>query len=294
MELYQLEYFLEAARQPSFTRAAARLNLAQAALSEQMRKLEAELGTELFRRARRGTNLTAAGETLRSHAESLLAQAALARKSVRDLVELDAGRLVVASVPSVSAIVLPAAIAAFRRKHPGVEFALLEGTTEEVAQWVDSGRAEFGVVQLPAPRGDFTITPLFEEAFVLLVPRGHPFASGRAVRVSELAGEGFVFYKGRVRDTALLACRAAGFEPRIVCESGELGTIHSLVAAGLGVALLPELAVRGAGPRCSVGVLHDRSLRRRIALLHSRGRLLGPAGAEFRRLVQATTATAYG
>ncbi len=285
MDLYQLEYFLEAARQRSFTRAAARLGLAQAALSEQMRKLEAELGAKLFDRGRLETTLTPAGETLRTHAEDLLAQATAARRAVGDLVAMKGGRLAVGAIPSVSACLLPAAVAAFRRKHPQVELALREGTSEAVAQWVESGQIELGVVQLPAPGEAFEVTPLLEESFVLLVPKAHPLARRRLPQLAELAKDSFVFYKGRARDVAQAACRAAGFEPRTACESGELETVRSLVAADLGVALLPELAARAAAPGCAIVRLGGEPLRRSVAILQRRGRELSPSARMFRRLL---------
>lgn len=285
MDLYQLEYFLEAARQRSFTRAAAKLNLAQAALSEQMRKLEGELGAKLFNRGRRETSLTPAGETLRTHAESLLAQATVARRAVGDLVAMRGGRLAVGAIPSVSACLLPAVVAGFRRKHPQVELALHEGTSEAVAHWVESGKIELGVVQLPAPGDAFEVTPLLDESFVLLVPRAHPLARRRLPKLSDLSKEAFVFYKGRARVVAQAACRAAGFEPRTACESGELETIRSLVAADLGIALLPELAARGTVPGCVVVRLGGGPIRRSVALLQRRGQELSPSAQSFRRLL---------
>ena len=293
MELYQLEYFLEAAEQRNFTRAASRLHLAQAALSEQMRKLEAELGTPLFHRGGRETNLTAAGEVLREHAERLIAQAAEARRAVTDLVRLSGGRLVVAAIPSVSACVLPSVVAGFRAHHPLVEMALHEGTSEQVAHWVDSGRADVGIVQLPAAGGAFEETPLFTEAFTLLVPREHSLGRCEKVALVQLAREGFIVYKGRARDAALRACRDAGFEPRLVCESGELETIRSLVAAGLGIALLPELAIRQAAPLCSSVRLSGEPVTRRVALLQRRGHPLSPAADAFRQLLLEQI-TSYG
>lgn len=285
MDLYQLEYFLEAARQRSFTRAAAKLNLAQAALSEQMRKLEADLGAQLFNRGRRETTLTPAGTTLRTHAEGLLAQAAVARRAVGDLVTMRGGRLAVGAIPSVSACLFPSAVAAFRRKHSQVELALLEGTSEAVAQWVESGRIELGVVQAPAHGDAFTATPLLDEPFVLLVPKSHPWARRRLPRLADLAKESFVFYKGRARDVAQAACRAAGFEPRSACESGELETVRSLVAADLGVALLPELAARGVVPGCVVVRLGGNPPRRSVVLLQRRGQELSASAQAFRSLL---------
>jgi LysR family hydrogen peroxide-inducible transcriptional activator len=285
MELYQLEYFLEAARQRNFTRAAARLHLAQAALSEQMRKLEDDLGTPLFTRGRRETVLTAAGETLREHAEALLDRAAVARRAVRDLVELRGGRLSIGAIPSVSACLLPAAITAFRKRHPLVDLGLFEGTSEAVAHWVESGRVEFGIVQLPTTSGSFDEQLLLTEPFVALVAKGHPAARGRNISLAKLADESFVLYKGRARDTALAACRAAGCEPRIACESSELETIRSLVAAGLGIAILPRLATGQSASDCVAVRLRGDPVERQVALLSRSGHAASPSGAVFREIL---------
>ena len=285
MELYQLEYFLEAARQRNFTRAASRLHLAQAALSEQIRKLEGELGAPLFNRGRRETVLTAAGETLRIHAEALLDRAKAARIAVQDIAGLRGGRLTIGAIPSVSACLLPAAIAAFRKRHPSVELALFEGTSETVAQWVESSRVEFGIVQLPASGGTFDEHPLLTEPFVALVAKGHPAAGQRSVSMAKLADESFVLYKGRARDTALTACRAAGFEPRIACESSELETIRSLVAAGLGIAILPLLATRQPASGCVAIRLRGDPVERQVALLTRSGHTPSPAAAAFRKIL---------
>jgi DNA-binding transcriptional LysR family regulator len=288
MELYQLEYFLEAARQRNFTRAAARLNLAQAALSEQIRKLELELGTSLFQRGRRETVLSPAGETLRHHAEGLLEHAAAARLAVQELVGLRGGRLRIACIPSVSACVLPDAIADFRGRYPLVELALFEGTSEAVAQWIESGRVEFGIVQLPASTAGFEEQLLFVEPFVLLVGKGHPMSARGRIDLCDFAREPFVLYKGRARDTALAACRAAGFEPRISCESSELETVRSLVGAGLGVSVLPRLAAQSAQSRlakCRALEMSSPRVERQVAILNRTGHQLSPAAVAFREVL---------
>ena len=291
MELYQLEYFLEAARQRNFTRAAARLHLAQAALSEQIRNLESELGTPLFHRGRRETVLTAAGETLRVHAEALIERATAARQAVQDIIGVRGGRLTIGAIPSVSACVLPAAIAVFRNRHPLVELALFEGTSEAVAQMVESGRVEFGIVQLPTSGGKFDEHLLFTEPFVLLVAKSHPAAKQRSITLAKLAHEPFVFYKGRARDTALAACRAAGFEPRIACESSELETIRSLVAAGLGIAILPQLATSQKSADCIAVRMHGASVGRQVAIINRAGHAPSPSAAVFWKIVSATAPT---
>jgi LysR family hydrogen peroxide-inducible transcriptional activator len=290
MELYQLAYFVETARQRNFTRAAARLRLAQAALSEQIRKLEEEMGTPLFQRGRRESVLTAAGETLRQHAEGLLERAETARRAVQEVAGLRGGRLSVGAIPSVSACLLPGAVAEFRTKHPKVELALYEGTSEAVAQWVESGRVELGIVQLPTAGGRFDERPLLTERFVALVPSTHPTARQRSVALEKLSGESFVLYKGRARDTALAACRAAGFEPRIACESSELETIRSLVGAGLGIALLPQLATRQKTVDCTALDIRGVAVERQVALLTRTAGTVSPGAEGFIRGVVAQCA----
>ena len=274
MELYQLRYFLEAAKQQNFTRAAERLNLAQAALSEQMRKLEAELGTSLFHRGRRETRLTAAGDTLVGHAEGLLSRADAAIKAVQDLAGLRGGRLLIGTIPSASACLLPSVIGVFRKKYPLVELALLEGTSEQIAQWVQSGRVELGIVQLPTAASGFDEQILLNEPFIALVSKSHPVAKQRRIGLSKFSQESFILYKGRARDTALNACRKAGFE-----------TIRALVAAGLGVAILPELAGRLAGSQCVALRLQGDSVERQVALLSRAGQKLSPSASVFREIL---------
>jgi DNA-binding transcriptional LysR family regulator len=286
MEIYQLEYFLEVARQRNFTRAAARLHLAQAALSEQIRKLEDELDTPLFQRGRRQSTLTVAGETLREHAERLVDQVAAARRAVQAVVGLRGGRLVIGAIPSVSAGLLPAAVRAFRRRHPQVELLIVEGTSEFVAESVESGRVEMGIIQHPLPAGPLDERLLFSESFVILAATNHPVARRRSVDLGTLAGEPFVFFKGRARDSALAACRVAGFEPRLACESGELETVRALVAAGLGLALLPELAAQRAGSGCVAVRLSGAKVERKLIVVIRRGHAVSPAAAEFEELLR--------
>lgn len=281
MELYQLRYFVEVARQRNFTRAAARLHLAQAALSEQIRKLEQELGAVLFQRGRRESTLTAAGKTLRLHAEALIERADVARNAVQAVMGLRGGRLVIGAIPSVSAGLLPKLLVAFRKSHPKVELVIVEGTSEDVAEGVESGRIEMGIIQHPSSGNLLEERLLLVEAFALLVPTRHWVAGRRNVRLSDVAEEPFVFFKGRARDSALAACREAGFEPRMACESGELETVRALVAAGLGLALLPQLAARKATAGCVVVRVQSPRVERRLIVVTRKGHALSPAAREF-------------
>ena len=281
MELYQLRYFIEIARQQNFTRAAARLNMAQPALSLQMKNLEAELGAELLVRGRRQTMLTAAGRAFLPKAEALLAQADAARQVVADVAQLRAGRLVIASIPSVSACWLPVGVKMFGQKHPGVELQIVEESSEGVSALVESGRADFGFLQLPTKHEGVQIRPLVKEPFVLLAAKSNPLTQMATVRLKSLDREPFVFYKGRARDSALEACRRAGFEPRIVCESGELETVRALVEAGLGVAIVPALATLRMPDTLKAVPLREPKIERQIGVVWAKGAKLGAAATAF-------------
>lgn len=267
MELYQVAYFVEVARQRGFTRAAERLRIAQPALSQQIRKLEEELGTALLIRGRRESVLTAAGEAFLTQAEALLAMAETAKQTVAEVAQLKRGRLVIATVPTLSACWLPEVIRRFRERYPRIELTLREESSEVVAEWVELRTAEIGFLQLPVEGNLFRVREVIREPFVVVVPSGHPLAERQQVRLGELAREAFVFYKGRVKSVALDACRLAGFSPRVVCETGELETVRALVRAGLGIALLPQLAVQEPDAGLRTLKLQGRRLERRLGLI---------------------------
>ncbi len=279
MELYQLGYFLEITRQRSFTRAAKQLRMAQPALSQQMKNLENELGTALFVRGRRETHLTAAGRAFLPRAEKLLLDAESARAAVSDVTNLRAGRLAVAAIPSVAAGLLPPLLKLFRESHPHVQLQLIEESSERVSDLISSGLADVGFLQLPSGGPAFAVKKLVEEPFVLMVEARHPLAKLSSVKLAALAAETFIFYRGRARDTALQACRKAGFEPQSMCDGGELETVRALVSAGLGIALLPALAA-GSLPRSLRTVaLREPMLQRQIAAVWLKKGGLSPAAA---------------
>ncbi len=285
MELYQLGYFIEIARQRSFTRAAERLHMAQPALSQQMKNLEAELGTALFIRGRKEIQLTAAGKAFLPRAEALLTQAEAAKAIVSDVAQLRGGKLIIAAIPSVSACLLPEVIRSFSRLHGKVELQLIENSSERVAASVESGQADVGFLQLPASKAAFEAQTIITEPFVLLVAKSHVLAKLKEVTLKQLATESFIFYKGRARDTALEACRKAGFEPRIACESGELETVRALVAAGLGLAVVPQLAAGNLPKSIQAITIREPKMQRQIAAVWQKGSVLSPAAEALLKLI---------
>ena len=288
MELYQLGYFIEIARQRSFTRAAERLHMAQPALSQQMKNLESELGTALFIRGRKEIQLTAAGKAFLPRAEALLTQAEAAKAIVSDVAQLRGGKLIIAAIPSVSACLLPEVIRSFSRLHDKVELQLIEDSSERVAKNVESGLADIGFLQLPASKSAFETRTIISEPFVLLVAKSHPLVKQKEVALKQLAAESFIFYKGRARDTASEACRKAGFEPRIACESGELETVRALVAAGLGLAVVPQLAAGNLPKTIQAITIREPKMHRQIAAVWQKGSVLSPAAHALLKLVSLT------
>lgn len=291
MDLYQLEYFVEVARHRSFTRAAERIGIVQPALSLQVKRLEEELGQSLFIRNRRHLLITPAGELFLEHAHNLLAMAAAAKESVGGLAELKHGRVTIAAIPAVSAHWLPSRINAFHKRHPGIDLALIEESSDGVAGLVGDGRAEIGFLQLPETDPRLEVREVFSEPYVVAFPSRHPAAKQKSVSLEKLADEPFVRYRGKARDAVLQACRRAGFEPRIVCAARELATVHALVKAGLGVAVLPALAVPDKLPGVKTVPLRSPALKRTIAAVFRKKPALSPAGRAFLDLVPRRTGT---
>jgi DNA-binding transcriptional LysR family regulator len=273
MELRQLRYFSAVARHRHFTRAADELHVTQSALSQQVRRLEEELGVELLRRETRGVALTAAGEDLLVRADAILAEAARARA------DMDAHAGLLRGVARVAAdaagtLVLPAALAGFHRLHPGIRIGLREGGAGEVAQLVRTGAVDLGVASLPAgavPDG-VAATPLAEEPLHAIVAPDDPLAAGGELDVWALRERPFVLPAPAtaLREAVVAACEAAGFGPVPLFEVGDPAAVRQLVHAGLGVSLVPASWLRGPLPPAqTVGVarLAAPVPRHRITLL---------------------------
>ncbi len=248
MDLRQLESFVAVARHRHFTRAAEDLYLTQSAVSQQVRRLEAALGIELLRRTSRGVELTAAGAELLERAEAILADVARA-KAVMD--ELAAGTVrgaVRVAAATGDAPGLAGALAGFAADHPGVRVALRVG---DVADLVRRGSADLGVAALPAgaATAGLATAALAPEPLVALVAAGDPLAGAGDVDLWALRSRAFVLGEPGtgLRETVAAACEAAGFGPVPLFEVGDPATVRVLVAAGLGVAVVPAGWAAGDG-----------------------------------------------
>src|SRR5215471_11227409 len=198
MEMHQLTYFESVSRHLHFTRAAQELNVAQPSVSQQIRKLEHELGTPLFHRMKRHVALTEAGKTFLPHARAVLQRLEEARLEVQELSGLRTGSLAVGAPPSVGTHLLPRALAAFSRHHPGIALTFREAGSRSLLGLLEAGELDLAVVIQPIRHPALETLPLLEEELQLAVPRSHPFAAGRRasrVRLADLSAEPFVLLR---------------------------------------------------------------------------------------------------
>jgi DNA-binding transcriptional LysR family regulator len=246
VELRQLIAFRTVAQQGSFTTAASLLRLSQSAISQQIKGLEDECGVLLFDRSSRVVRLTDAGQVFLIRAEQILAQVENARIEMAEIAGGAKGRCRLASLPSIAAYVLPRAIAQFQQRYPGVELQLRESLQQQLLEWVQQGMVDFSIMGLPVQDAHLHTKALLRDEFVLMVPHGHLLAGCRTVALGDLVRERFILYPRGAggRDLFIEACERVGFEPCVVFESDDRETILGLVAAGVGITILPRLTAR--------------------------------------------------
>jgi DNA-binding transcriptional LysR family regulator len=244
VELKQLRSFIAVAHTLNFSRAARDLHLSQPALSAQIKALEDDVGTLLLERNKRTVRLTRAGESLLADAEVLLESAAEAKKRATRFASGEAGHLRIAFVASATAELVPTIALAFRLKYPDVTLELKNLPTVLQVEALEGGTLDVGFVRLPLTAPRLSITPLHSERFALVISKTHKLAREKRLTVAHLANEPFVAYGQRwapeFYQTWTGICRNAGFTPVVVQETAEMDTAIALVAAGLGVAILPE------------------------------------------------------
>lgn len=243
MELRHLRYFVAVAEELHFGRAAARLGIAQPPLSQQVRQLEGELDVELFSRAGRRVELTAAGRVYLAEAREILQRVARAGLAARRAARGETGTLAVGVVPSATYGLMPRVFRTFRERNPDVALSVAVMVTGSQVEAIRAGGLQLGFAR--PPFGDETLVAetVYEEPVTLVLPTGHPLAGRRALRLAALAAEPFVLFPRDLRpgwyDFVLGVCRGAGFQPVIAEEAPELATAMALVAAGIGVTLVP-------------------------------------------------------
>ncbi|GGD64809.1 LysR family transcriptional regulator [Paenibacillus nasutitermitis] len=247
MEFRQLQYVIQIAKEKNFSRAAEKLHIAQPSLSQQLSKLEKEIGVLLFRRTTNSVEMTHAGSVFVQKAQTILDSIEQLKQELDDLAHMRKGKLVVGSLPITGSHVLPLVLPVFGRLYPEIEIALVEDSSFKLEQLTASGQTDLSLLSLPLHEPSLAWEPLIEEEICLAVPPEHPLAlANKAVEINDLLHEPFVLLKkGQgFRQIAVELCEKAGFQPRVVFESGNIETVQSLVAAGMGIAFVPKMVAR--------------------------------------------------
>ena len=285
MNLRQLRYLVALADERHFTRAAAREHVAQPALSQQIRSLEAEVGLALVERTTRRVAMTHAGELLVARARRVLAELDAADAELQSLAGVQAGRLSVGALHTMGPVDLSLLLATFHDRYPAVELTVREQSSEELAAMLREDEIDLAflsVTERIQSRG-LTLRPLVSEELVVVLPADHALAGRDTLRLRDLSDEPFITFRegARLRELLMRAAERQGFEPRIALESNESRRIRSLVSRGLGVAILPRSDAENAGSVVAVADLVEPPLRRDVTLASRAERRQSPAAEAF-------------
>jgi DNA-binding transcriptional LysR family regulator len=287
IDVRQLRYFQAVAEELHFGRAAARLAIAQPALSRQIQQIEAELGTPLLRRTQRRVELLPAGALLLERSRAIQQELARTLTDVRRTGTGELGRLSLGFIHSSTYGLLPSIIGRFRKLYPGIELELHELPITAQHAALLRGTIDIGLLRVQAAPAELEVLPVMPDPFVLALPAKHPLAGRSRVRLKEVAGDPFVMF-GKAEAPLFHArvqamCEQAGFAPRVVQHATQIHTVVGLVGAGLGVAVVPASG-RNLHPRQVrfVGI-SDKTEPVHVALAWRRGQET-PAMLSFRKV----------
>jgi LysR family hydrogen peroxide-inducible transcriptional activator len=288
MEMHQLRYVVAVARTGNFSRAAEQCHVTQPSLSQQIQKLEDELGGRLFDRLKRGAKLTPQGELFVRRAVKIMAEAAAAIRETNDVNDLLRGTLTVGVLPTIAPYLLPDLIVAFTKKYPGVEMILHEDTTAHLLKQVLSYEIDLALASRPIEDKRLEVRDLFTEELKLGLPPRHRLARKRLIKFSDLRNEPLIVMKPGhcLGDQVLGFCARQDAHPKISFRSAQLETIQALVKSGVGLSLIPQMAAQKKYKEAP----EYRSLaaprpERKIVAIWPRQRPLGRAANEFLQLI---------
>ncbi len=294
MQLHQLDYFVAVAEHRHFTRAAEARDVAQPTLSQQIAALERSLGVRLLDRNPGNIELTAAGQELLPIARRMLAEAENARRAMRELTDLKRGQVRLGATPSLCTGLVPDIVGEYHRRHPGVAIVITESGSRDLQSALTDGTLDLALLVDSRAQDDpgLATEPLFVEELVVISSRDQPPPTRRArMRISELRTKQLVMFREGydLREATLGACRAEGFEPTFAVEGGEMDAVLGLVAAGLGVAVVPSTVVTD---RFRVTPLASPGLARTVQVARRSGVELSRAAAELADAIGAYAETA--
>jgi len=265
MELQQLRYFCAIADTGSFTRAAQLTHVSQPSLSQQIRKLEDELGARLIDRLGRTVQLTELGRSFLPRARAVLRDLEAARSDVVEKKASISGPISVGVIPTIAPYFLPPILATFAHKYPEARVTVSEEITPLLLERLRAGTMDVAVAALPLPARahEFRSFPLLQEKLFAVLPQRHGLSKRRAISLGDLQDDSFVLLRDGhcFRDTAFAACKRARMNPKVIFESGQFSSILSMVSAGLGVSIVPAMAVEKRAGCCYVPLADERAAR---------------------------------
>lgn len=293
MELRQLQYAIQIAAEKNFSRAAEKLHIAQPSLSQQLSKLEKEIGVLLFHRNTNAVELTHAGALFVEKAKKVIDLVEQIKQEMDDISQMRKGKLIVGSLPMTGSHIIPLVLPVFKARFPEIEIVLVEETTSNLEHLTAGGQTDICLLSLPLSEPALEYQPLIDEEIWLALPPHHPLAErslqGDPIDVRQLEEEPFILLKkGQgFRQIALDLCRGAGFEPRVVFESSNIETVQSLVAAGMGIAFVPSMVSRRQWSELApvYAILSNRPTRT-LVIAHRKGRYLSKAAEAFIATIQ--------
>ncbi|WP_438432041.1 LysR family transcriptional regulator [Gorillibacterium sp. sgz500922] len=287
MELRQLQYFLKVAKKQHVTQASEELHIAQSAVSRQIHQLEEELGVSLFVQRGRNLQLTSAGKLFLGRVEGIISELDRAVREVQEFLDPAKGEIRIGFPHSLGVSLLPTVVAGFRRIQPEVKFRFRQGTYTSLIRDVVDREIDLAFISpLPDRSDQVSGEWLLTEELHAILPPGHPLAARTEIRLEELADEPFVLFSEAysLRTIVQDACRKAGFKPRIEFEGEETDTIRGLVAAGMGVSLLPEMALTETVHLQPVKLrVTEPPVTRTVGIIRRSGEALPPVAEGFRR-----------
>ena len=288
IQLPHLEAFVAVAREGTISAAAESLFISQPALSARIQGLERAVEAPLFTRGRQGSRLTEAGRAFLPHVERALTAVERARQAVGDVTSGSGGRLTIGAAPAVSTYVLPTMLHRFQADHPGVQLSVRSGHSEEVLDMVLREDVELGLMR-PIQHAEITSSLLYEDELVLVVHRGHAFASTAQIRMDQMSTEHLILFDrtSSYHELTSALFRQAGIAPRGYLEVDNIDAAKRMVEQRLGIALLPRTSVQaeiGTGRLFPVEVVDMAPIKRQIVVARRRDAgELGPAALAFLR-----------
>src|ERR1700722_1088444 len=273
MEIQQLRYVCAVADTGNFSRAAERCQVAQPSLSQQILKLEEDLGARLFDRLGRSVRITEAGRAFIPRARAILEQMDEARSSVAANNADLRGSVAVGAIPTVAPYLMPAYTAAFAKKYPDAKLRIVEETTSVLVEGLRDLSIDVAILALPLRHKDLELFPIRTEPLFAALSANHPRASAKSLALKDLRGESFVMLRDGhcFRDLSIDTCTRARITPHIAFESGQFSSLLGMVAAGVGVSLVPEMAI-DRSVACRYVRLSDPQATRTIVTAVLRGR----------------------